>query len=67
METVREYLENSTAFEDVTFRNGDVIKIHIEVLEKIIEEYSKLRVEDNKESIRGYLRGEDFEMLAEGV
>ena len=37
---------DSVAFEDVTFRQGDTIKIHIEVLYKIMEQYHQSKVND---------------------
>jgi hypothetical protein len=41
----KEFLElDETAFHDVTFRSGDVIKIHIEDLYKIMEQYHQSKV-----------------------
>ena len=41
----KEFIElDSVAFEDVTFRQGDIIKIHIEVLYKIMEQYHQSKV-----------------------
>jgi len=43
----KEFIElDSVAFEDVTFRQGDTIKIHIEVLYKIMEQYHQSKVND---------------------
>ena len=43
----KEFIElDSVAFEDVTFRKGDTIKIHIEVLYKIMEQYHQSKVND---------------------
>lgn len=41
----KEFIESdSIAFQDVTIRKGDTIKIHIEVLYKIMEEYHKSKI-----------------------
>ena len=41
----KEFIElNSVAFEDVTFRQGNTIKIHIEELHKIMEQYHQSKV-----------------------
>ena len=41
----KDFIElDSVSFEDVTFRQGDTIKIHIEVLYKIMEEYHQSKV-----------------------
>jgi hypothetical protein len=38
---------HETPFNDVTFRKGDVIKIHIELLYKIMEEYHQSKVNNS--------------------
>ena len=40
----KEFIELDSDFEDVTFRQGDTIKIHIEVLYKMMEEYHQAKL-----------------------